>query len=312
VSAGPPERVTRGCAKMRDDNATAGVHEMFTMLTDFAIDLGIDIVAIVVLAYVLYFRRHRRADLLLAYVSLNIGIFMVMSLLGSVRVDVALGFGLFAILSIIRLRSTSVTQQEVAYYFVALVLGLANGLNLDNRVLIVLVNVVLVLTMLAVDSQPLRDRARRLDVTLDKVHTDEAALVADLERRLGGTVMHHEVNEIDHTRGTMLVDVRYKVGTVQPEPSVPERRLEVTLDSVHTNDAALVADLERRLGGRVVHHMVKEVDYVRDITVVDVRCQVGWPAYDPRHQGPPRHPGAPGPGGPGPRPGGPHSGPGRP
>ena len=300
---------------MRDDNATAGVHEMFTMLTDFALDLGIDIVAIFVLAYVLYFRRHRRADLLLAYVSLNIGIFMVMSLLGSVRVDVALGFGLFAILSIIRLRSTSVTQQEVAYYFVALVLGLANGLNLDNRVLIVLVNVVLVLTMLAVDSQPLRDRARRLDVTLDTVHTDEAALVADLERRLGGTVMHHEVNEIDHTRGTMLVDVRYKVGTVQPEPSVPERRLEVTLDTVHTSDAALVADLERRLGGRVVNHMVKEVDYVRDITVVDVRCQVGWPAYDPRHHGPPRHPGGPGPGGPGPgapRPGGPHSGPGRP
>ena len=297
---------------MRDDNATAGVHEMFTMLTDFAIDLGIDIVAIFVLAYVLYFRRHRRADLLLAYVSLNIGIFMVMQLLGSVRVDVALGFGLFAILSIIRLRSTSVTQQEVAYYFVALVLGLANGLNLDSRALVVLVNVVLVLTMLAVDSQALRDRARRLDVTLDTVHTDEAALVADLERRLGGTVMHHEVNEIDHTRGTMLVDVRYKVGTVQPEPSVPERRLEVTLDTVHTSDAALVADLERRLGGRVVNHMVKEVDYVRDITVVDVRCQVGWPAYDPRHQGPPRHPGAPGPGGPGPRPGGPHSGPGRP
>jgi hypothetical protein len=273
------------------------------MLTDFAIDLGIDIVAIFVLAYVLYFRRHRRADLLLAYVSLNIGIFMVMQLLGSVRVDVALGFGLFAILSIIRLRSTSVTQQEVAYYFVALVLGLANGLNLDSRPLIVVVNVVLLLTMFAVDSQPLRDRARRLDITLDTVHTDEAALVADLERRLGGTVMHHEVNEIDHTRGTMLVDVRFKAGTVQPEPGVPERRLEVTLDSVHTTDAALVADLERRLGGRVVHHMVKEVDYVRDITVVDVRCQIGWPAYDPRHHGP----GVPRPGGP-PRGGPPHGG----
>jgi hypothetical protein len=306
---------------MPGDNATAGVHEMFTMLTDFAIDLAIDVAAIVVLAYALYFRRHRRADLLLAYVSLNIGIFMVMQLLGSVRVDVALGFGLFAILSIIRLRSTSVTQQEVAYYFVALVLGLANGLNLDNRALIVLVNVVLVLTMLAVDSQPLRDRARRLDVTLDTVHTDEATLVADLERRLGGTVMHHEVNEIDHDRGTMLVDVRYKAGTVQAEPAVPERRLEVTLDTVHTGDAALVADLERRLGARVVHHMVKEVDYVRDITVVDVRCQVGWPQHDPRLHGPgmagpggPRPHNGAAPGGPppgAPRPGGPHHGPGR-
>ena len=117
---------------------------MLTMYADYAIDLGIDLVAIFLLAYALYFRRHRRADLLLAYVALNIGIFVAMSLLSKVRVDVALGFGLFAILSIIRLRSTSVTQQEVAYYFVALVMGLVNGMGLDDRVLVVMVNVVLI------------------------------------------------------------------------------------------------------------------------------------------------------------------------
>ena len=44
-----------------------------------------------------------------------------MSVLTQVRVDIAVGFGLFAILSIIRLRSSAVTQQEVAYYFMALV-----------------------------------------------------------------------------------------------------------------------------------------------------------------------------------------------
>jgi hypothetical protein len=103
------------------------------MYADYAIDLVVDISAIFLLAYVLYFRRHRRADLLLAYVTLNIGIFVAVSLLGTAKVDVALGFGLFAILSIIRLRSSAVTQQEVAYYFVALVLGLVNGLDLDDR-----------------------------------------------------------------------------------------------------------------------------------------------------------------------------------
>ena len=185
---------------------------MSTTLTDYVISLGIDLVAIFVLAYVLYFRRHRRADLLLSYVSLNIGIFMVMSLLGSVRVDVAVGFGLFAILSIIRLRSTSVTQQEVAYYFVALVMGLVNGLGLEDRRLAVAINVVLLVTMLVVDGRPLRERARRLDVTLDVIHADDAALVADLERRLGGEVMHHQVNEVDYVRDTMVVDVRYKYG----------------------------------------------------------------------------------------------------
>jgi hypothetical protein len=184
-----------------------------TNYADYAVDLAIDVAAIFIMSYVLYFRRHRRADLLLAYVTLNIGIFVAMSLLGSVRVDIALGFGLFAILSIIRLRSSTVTQQEVAYYFVALVLGLANGINLADRLLIVGVNVLLLGTMLIVDSKPLRERARRVEITLDVVHADDAALVADLERRLGGQVMYHQVNDIDYVRDVTCVDVRYRAGS---------------------------------------------------------------------------------------------------
>jgi hypothetical protein len=151
--------------------------------------LSIDLVAIFVMTYVLYFRRHWRADLLLSYVALNVGIFVTMSLLTKVRVDIAVGFGLFAILSIIRLRSSAVTQQEVAYYFLALVLGLVNGMGVPDLGLVVGMNLVLLLTMLAVDSRLLRDRSRRMDVRLDGVFTNEAALVAELERKLGGHVV---------------------------------------------------------------------------------------------------------------------------
>jgi len=275
--------------------------EMFTMYADYAIDLIVDVAAIFLLAYVLYFRRHRRADLLLAYVSLNIGIFVAMSLLGKVRLDIALGFGLFAILSIIRLRSTSVTQQEVAYYFVALVMGLVNGMGLDDRRLVVLINALLIVTMAVVDSKPLRERARRMDVHLDVIHVDDAALVADLERRLGGKVVRHEVNDIDYARETMIVDVRYRVGSAPAQPQPEERRLDVKLDVIHSDDAALVADLERRLGGKVVRHEVKDIDYVRDTMEVDVRYRV-WkpvarPAHAPVNQGAPNHavPNQPGP-----------------
>jgi Domain of unknown function (DUF4956) len=192
---------------------------MPTTYTDYAIDLAVDIAAIFLMAYVLYFRRHRRADLLLAYVTLNIGIFVAMSLLSMVRVDIALGFGLFAILSIIRLRSSTVTQQEVAYYFVALVMGLVNGMNLSDRWLVAGVNVLLLMTMLVVDSRPLRDRARRMEITLDTVHADDEALVADLEHRLNGKVIHHVVNEVDYVRDTMVVDVRYRVGQRITQPA---------------------------------------------------------------------------------------------
>src|SRR5215212_11215774 len=150
------------------------LEEMFTMnpaYIDFAVDIAVNTTAIFLLAYALYFRRHRRADLLLGYVALNMGIFVAMSLLTTVRLDIALGFGLFAILSIIRLRSSAVTQQEVAYYFVALVMGLVNGMNVADRVLVVALNVLLLVVMAVFDSKRLRDRSRRLDVLLKQVYT---------------------------------------------------------------------------------------------------------------------------------------------
>jgi uncharacterized protein DUF4956 len=182
--------------------------------------LGLDLVAIFLMTYGLYFRRHWRADLLLSYVALNIGIFVTMSLLTQVRVDIAVGFGLFAILSIIRLRSSAVTQQEVAYYFIALVLGLVNGMGVPDRGLVVALNVVLLLTMFAFDSKPLRDRSRRMDVRLDGVYTNEAALVAELERKLGGRVAYQEITEVDLIHGHMLIDVRIRPGqgVIEPPP----------------------------------------------------------------------------------------------
>ena len=179
-------------------NINSQTAEVVARYSDFGIDLGIDLVAILLMTYVLYFRRHWRADLLLSYIALNIGIFVTMSLLTKVRVDIAVGFGLFAILSIIRLRSSAVTQQEVAYYFVALVMGLVNGMGVPDRVLVVALNVVLLLVaMLVFDSKLLRDRSRRLDVQLKRVYTNEAALVAELERQLGGRVMYQEITEVD-------------------------------------------------------------------------------------------------------------------
>jgi len=123
------------------------ITEMLSRYAGIGVSLAIDVVAAGFMTYLLYFRRHGRTDLLLSYIALNLGIFVVMTLLTQVRVDIAVGFGLFAILSIIRLRSSQVTQQEVAYYFVALVLGLINGLNVSDRGLVVGLNLVLLLAL---------------------------------------------------------------------------------------------------------------------------------------------------------------------
>jgi Domain of unknown function (DUF4956) len=90
--------------------------------------LATDLAAIVLLADGVYFRRYHRRDLLGAYVALNVGVLAIVLLAGA-QAGIGLGLGLFGILSIIRLRSDQLTQQEVAYYVVALALGLVNGLR---------------------------------------------------------------------------------------------------------------------------------------------------------------------------------------
>lgn len=179
--------------------------------------LVVDLVGIVLLAYVVYYRRHRRRDLLLAYFALNIGLFVVVSTLANAEAGIGLGFGLFAILSIIRLRSDAITQEEVAYYFVTLVMGLVNGLRLPDLWMTALLNAVLILVMYVVDHRRVLSRAQRQLVTLDVIHGDAVSLVADLERRLGGRVLHHVVNEVDFVRDVTVVDVRYLTAEL-PEP----------------------------------------------------------------------------------------------
>jgi len=85
---------------------------------------AIDLAAIAVLTFGLYFPRHRRRDLAVAYLGVNIGVLAVAGTLASSTVGAGLGLGLFGVLSIIRLRSTELAQTEVAFYFAALALGL--------------------------------------------------------------------------------------------------------------------------------------------------------------------------------------------
>ena len=87
-----------------------------------------DVVAATILSIVIYRPRHRRRDLVVAFLGINVGVLAVAALLAGSSVTAGLGLGLFGVLSIIRLRSDELAQHEIAYYFAVLALGLVGGL----------------------------------------------------------------------------------------------------------------------------------------------------------------------------------------
>jgi hypothetical protein len=178
--------------------------------------LTIDLVAITVLAFAVYFRRHRRRDLLMAYVCFNVALFAVVTALTSVSssgtgsAGLALGLGLLGALSIIRLRSEELSFAEVAYFFSSLALAVANGVGLGKPLHSAVLSAVVVGAMFAMDHLEPHHEMERMSVELDEIYNDEVSLRAELERRIGTEVVSVSVKSIDYVRETMRLGVDYR------------------------------------------------------------------------------------------------------
>lgn len=183
------------------------------------IALAANMVCISVLVYAVYFPRYQRRDLAIAYVCLNVGIMLVTMLLSGSGAGMGLGLGLFGVLSIIRLRSDTLTQGEIGYYFAALVLGLMNGLHPDPAWLSPVLSGALVAVLFVADHPRIAPRTRRQTITLDRAYANEVELRAALEALLGGPVTRIEVMELDIVRDLTIADVRYKTASPAEAPA---------------------------------------------------------------------------------------------
>ncbi|TAJ48947.1 MAG: DUF4956 domain-containing protein [Herbiconiux sp.] len=173
--------------------------------------IAVDILAISILTFGLYFRRHHRRDLVVAFLGVNVGVLAVSMVLGSSTIGAGLGLGLFGVLSIIRLRSDEIAQHEVAYYFSALALGLLAGLTAVPSALNIGLMALILAVMFVGDNVRLFPRYRQQSMHLDRAFTDEPALEAYLEQVLGGRIKQVQVKHVDLVNDTTTVDVRFLV-----------------------------------------------------------------------------------------------------
>lgn len=171
--------------------------------------IAADLAAISILTFALYLRRHRRRDLVVSYLGMNVGVLAVATALSGSAAGLGLGLGLFGVLSIIRLRSTELSQHEVAYYFSALALGLIAGLGIEPLWLTVSLMGLILLVMFVGDHPRVLPAYRHQTVILDRAIAGDVELHARLEEVLHGKVHTATILELDLVNDKTVVDVRY-------------------------------------------------------------------------------------------------------
>jgi hypothetical protein len=180
--------------------------------------MGLDLVTIAALVYGLFLPRHRRMDLVVVFALFNIGLFLALVVISSGEVGIGVGFGLFAVLSIVRLRSEPFSNRELAYFFIALVLALVCAIDLGNLAFTGALAALALLAAWAIDHPAVSRPVRRTSVTLEQAINDGEPLRRHLEARLQARVVDMTVLEIDYVRETTKVDVRYRPSSPAETP----------------------------------------------------------------------------------------------
>jgi len=191
--------------------------------------IALDLVAIAVMTFGLYFPRHRRRSLIVAFLTVNVAVVAVTVALAETSIDMGIGLGLFGILSIIRLRSSELDQHEVAYYFAALAFGLLAGLGGGMGWITPLLMAAILAALFVGDHPSLLPRYRQRNLVLDAAFTDDRELVPYLEERLGATVHRVRVKKVDFVSNTTSVEVRIELPKGEPTTTEVLEQLEARI-----------------------------------------------------------------------------------
>lgn len=188
---------------------------MSTELINLIVGAGLNLlVALVIVRFVYYPGTHNRSYVF-TFLAFNTVIFFVLGLLTSVSLSVGVGFGLFAIFSVLRYRTEEIPIREMTYLFVIIALPVMNSVLVstgDFAKLVVANGVVIAVLYVLEKGWGFRFEATK-KITYERIDlitpANSEALAADLRQRTGLPIKRVAVGRVDFSRDTAEVVVTY-------------------------------------------------------------------------------------------------------
>ena len=180
---------------------------------EFFASLGVDLVVVALLAFVLFYRRHREREMAISIAAINITLWALTGALASYTLPLGVGFALFAVISIIRLRSSTASWVSMAYLMVGLGSGLIIGLTGFSLMEKIYYSAFLVFVMAVVDSKYFLKGQRddeKTALTLEGTNLDPDYLQGRVEELLNVDAISVKVKAVSLAPATTKLEVTYR------------------------------------------------------------------------------------------------------
>lgn len=183
---------------------------------DLLLAFLINLIAIMIVVRGLYYPKCKRGEFFFTYILIAISTFMLIYVLGDVKLKAGIALGLFAIFSIIRYRTEQVAIREMTYLFIIIALSAINGLTVNELSLgeVIIINILFVFSIWICESKLLISHYSYKVIKYDNINLitpdKREELTADLEKRLGLKIEKIEVGAVDFLKDGAIIKVYYK------------------------------------------------------------------------------------------------------
>ena len=184
-------------------------------LTSFLVGFGFNLLVAILIVRFIYYPSTHNKRYVFTFLAFNTVIYFVLSFMASVEMGIGVGFGLFAIFSILRYRTDPIPVREMTYLFLIVALPVMNSAVTAGTVWpqLVAANLAIIAILLVLEKEwgfHYEASKRVVYEKIELIRPDRRAeLQADLEMRTGLKIKRISIGKVDFLRDTADIQVFY-------------------------------------------------------------------------------------------------------
>ncbi|UTW65951.1 DUF4956 domain-containing protein [bacterium SCSIO 12643] len=183
---------------------------------EFGVRFLMNTIALAIIILKIYQPTRRDQEYMFTYLIFGPIVFFMVSLFAQTQLGVGFAFGLFAVFSILRYRTTTIPVKEMTYMFTVISISVINAITTEMMVWsnLLIINLIIVLIVYLTEKAFYKKGIETQIILYEKIeniHPDRSAeLIKDLEERTGNQVEKFDVLESDYLRDSVRLRIYYR------------------------------------------------------------------------------------------------------
>lgn len=176
----------------------------------------LNIIFLFILIRLLYFRYSKKEKFLFTYFLIGIAVFFICTMLKDINIVIGVGFGLFAIFSILRFRTRNFSVKDMAYIFTTIAISVINSVNLTTFPIFgfVIINIIIVGSAFVLEEYLKNNSFSKYSISYDNIDLlkpgSNHKLIKDLSTRTGHNILKVKIRNINLKREVAQLDIYFK------------------------------------------------------------------------------------------------------